>query len=279
MQSDSTGFSHEVVYAADLIEDAKKLMKNVGRTDRYSTGLLGLDHYLHGGYGIKDMWEIILLHGSYGSGKSTFAINLLADPIKTGVRVGIMALEDDPRVVVKRLAIALNDIELSQEPLASRRIRLLPPEPKDKGWSLSDLAKEIELWFTDPVYGVEIIVLDHLQFAFDFAEYDGKRGEWGRQAKFMQQVNGIMRRTNKTLILVSQQNADGNLAGSRAIRYAGSTMLKFERVVGDPNQRAVFLEKTRETAPRDYACVLEFRNQKFYDVPLGEQPSGARHEI
>src|SRR5688572_3805725 len=106
------GFSKRVVYAKDYIELALKAKETFGRTDRHSTGVRALDDYLFGGYGRRDNWEILVLHGPYGLGKSTIALNFLAAPILAGAKVGIMALEDDPATVVLRLGMALNDAKL-----------------------------------------------------------------------------------------------------------------------------------------------------------------------
>lgn len=273
---DSKGFSSQLSYAGDDAQAAKELLKNLGRTDQYSTGIVGLDRYLFGGYGSREMWDIILIHGPYGSGKSTFALSLLASPIKQGHKVGIMALEDDTRTLDKRLAIALDDLTFSTAAFTQHAVRKLPPSSLDSDWTLDDLATEIEKWFTDKTYGVDIILLDHLQMAFDYAEIDKTIGEYNSQKRFMNRLNRIMKRTsNKTLILVAQQNAEGLLAGSRAIRYAGSTMLKLDWLKnGDKNIRTLLLEKTRETPQRDYVYMLELRNQRFYASPI--QPNAAK---
>src|SRR5688572_3530420 len=131
-KSEKHNFSNRIVYAREYIDEARKAQKNWGKTNRYSTGLAGLDEYLYGGYGKHDSWEIIVVHGTYGVGKSTIALNFLADPIRKGVKVGIMALEDDPGEMVMRLALVLDDPKLTGDLITSDQIRLMPQESMEK---------------------------------------------------------------------------------------------------------------------------------------------------
>src|SRR5690606_12883671 len=87
--------SKEIVYLRDYEEDAQRLKSSYGRTELYSTGVLDLDRYLGGGYGRKDGYEIVVLFGDTGIGKSLVGLNLLRSPLERGSSIGIMALEDD----------------------------------------------------------------------------------------------------------------------------------------------------------------------------------------
>ena len=263
------GFSKEVIYAGQYLDGARKKKEDIGRTDRYSTGIPNLDEYLFGGYGRKNGWEILILHGSYKTGKSTVALQFLADPIRKGTRVGIMALEDDPEDVVLRLCIALDDFSLSGKYLIKNTVRFLPEESMERSWSLADLADEIENWFTDPMYGVDIVLLDHLQFAFDAAEGSDKR--WEAEARFIRQINAVMKKLHrqgkpKTLILVSQENRAGEIAGSMAMPRAASKLIRVSRADGAPHLRQITLEAGRSTAERAYPYLVEMMNMKVSDT-------------
>ena len=88
---------------------ADEMAEYFGITNRYSAGCLSLDQYLGGGYGRRgDGYEIVLLYGASGRGKSIFGLNMMLDPIIKGERVGLMILEDDPADVVNRLRVMTN---------------------------------------------------------------------------------------------------------------------------------------------------------------------------
>lgn len=258
------GFSKRLVYAHDYLDAALEAKKHFGVTDRHSTGLRDLDEYLFGGYGRQDNWEILVLHGPYGLGKSTIAVNFLAAPILAGTNVGIMALEDDPTTVVLRLGMALNDEKLVGNAIKSKHIRLLPEESLERNWTLDELLKEIEDWFTDPKNGVDIILLDHLQFAFDAADLQHERSEWAAQSVFMRNLNSLMKRVNKTIILVSQQNRAGDVAGSIGIPRGATKMIGIGRIKGESIKRTLRLDKTRNTPERDAVFVVELVNSRIY---------------
>jgi KaiC/GvpD/RAD55 family RecA-like ATPase len=63
-----------------------------------------LDDYLKGGYGRRDGYEIVLLYGPTGVGKSTVALNFLAAPIRDGTKIGLLVLEDDMADVSNRFS-------------------------------------------------------------------------------------------------------------------------------------------------------------------------------
>jgi KaiC/GvpD/RAD55 family RecA-like ATPase len=267
-------FSNRIVYARDYISDAKKAKTNWGTTNRYSTGLSELDEYLWGGYGKEDGWEIIVIHGAYGLGKSTVALNFLAQPIRQGISVGIMALEDDPSEVVMRLGLALEDAEMIGEAINSDRIRLMPQESMEKTWTLKELSIEIEKWFTDSKQGVDILLLDHLQFAFDSADLKDERSEWAAQAIFMRELNALMKRVRKTILLVSQENRQGEVAGSIGIPRAASKMIGIKKIPTETGKLGLWLTKTRSTPPRDYCHVIELNNSRMHSAT--DQPTIAK---
>lgn len=218
----------QVVYIGDFLEKAKLLKGSFGRTDLYSTGHSELDKYLGGGFGRQDGYEVVLLYGATGIGKSTVALNFLAEAIKQGKKVGLLILEDDMADVSNRLEGVLGPKYYARMN-ASQNVLCLPEDALTKSWKLDDLLKYIEDWFD---LGVELILLDHLQFAFESAEMIRGENEYIAQRVFMQKLNQLMKRVKKTIILVSHVNkANGakgmdKIVGSGAIAQAATKVIE-----------------------------------------------------
>lgn len=268
-------FSNQLTYAKDFIDTAKKVKENYGKTDRYQTGISELDNYLFGGYGRKENWEIVVLHGSYKVGKSTIGLNMLSGAIKNGVKVGIFALEDDLADVTYRMALAMDDPKMEGEWL--NNLRYLPKKTYGRNrWTLEEALLEIEKWFTDEVYGVDIIFLDHIQFLFDSAESNHDYGQWAAQNTFMHDLNDLMDKVKKTIIIISQQNREKQIAGSIGIPRAASKLISIDPLKHEAGKIAIQLEPSRHTPQRDYVFVAEVRNGKLH--VSGDQPDVSRRK-
>lgn len=270
----SNPFGRELIYPGDFKEEAQAAQAHWGRSDRHQTGVEGLDDYLYGGYGMVDGYDIVVLHGSYKVGKSTIGLNMLTGAIKAGAKVGIFALEDAFRDVTYRLSLAMDDPNMEGDWLRSGNVRYLPKRRKNKGrWSLQDMIDEIERWYVDD--GFDIIYLDHIQFMFDNAESNHDYGQWAAQNTFMHDLNELMDRVKKTIIVISQENREKQIAGSIGIPRAATKLIAVGRPESMPSHmRAIKLEPGRHTPERDYVFNVEVRNGKVY--PSHEQPNVAK---
>lgn len=221
--------TREIVLARDFKDEAEKLRANFGLTNRFSTGAPGLDEYLGGGFGRPDGYEIVVLFGQTKIGKSTVALNFVADAIRKGKRVGVMNLEDDGPDVFLRLSRIVGKEATEQKILQGDTVHLMAPDASMQAWKLPELIELIEDWFM--VRNLDLILLDHLTFAFDNAEF-GKEGEYQAQRAFMRQLNAMIRRVKKTIILVSHVNKSANskgvnqIVGSGGIAAAGTKLLE-----------------------------------------------------
>lgn len=222
------GFSKQQVYIGDFYEKALLLKKTWGRTDLYSTGHEKLDQYFFGGFGRKDGYEIVLFYGPTGVGKSTVALNFIAPAINRGVKVGLLVLEDDMADVSNRFSEIFANSEYMRMNQANT-VRCLPEDELTKSWNLDDLLAYIEGWYSE---GIELILLDHLQFAFENAESIKGENEYVAQRVFMQKLNQLMKKTKKTIILISHVNkahgAKGmdKIVGSGAISQAATKVVE-----------------------------------------------------
>lgn len=277
MTKKTNPFSSELLFWGDLREQALKVNKSYGRTDRYRTGLPELDNYLFGGYGRNGNYEIVVVHGNYKVGKSTIGINMLRGAIEDGVKVGMFVLEDDLETTAYRMAMAIQDPKMVSQRIHDGTVRFLPRKKNGRNrWTLDDMLAEIEKWFTEPQYGVDIIFLDHIQFMFDNAENNHDYGQWAAQNTFMHDLNDLMDRVRKTIIIISQENREGNIAGSIGIPRAASKLIGIGRIDGEPDIRSIKLEPSRHTPEREYVFRVKIRNGRMFTDD--NQPSASKHQ-
>lgn len=226
----------EVVYLRDFKSEAEKLRKDYGFTRRFSTGSQSLDEYLGGGYGRESGYEMVLIFGPTKIGKSLIALNFLKEPIANGDRVGLLTLEDAGADVYIRMTDILGSEATNKRILQGDTVHMMPPGDLLKSWKLSDLLVMIEEWFVKRK--LDVILLDHLQFAFEGAEAIKGENEYTTQRIFMQQLNQLMKKINKTIILVSHVNKDNNskgtnkIVGSGSIAQGATKLLEVNRVDG-----------------------------------------------
>lgn len=269
-------FTRQVMLSTDLRDNSLKFAEHYGRTDKHSTGLRELDEYLWGGYGRHEDWEMLVLHGAYKSGKTTVALNMLRGAIEAGTRVGIFPLEEGPERLNYRLALALDDPNL--EGNWQRQVRWLPKRKRgERRYKLAEVLDEMQEWYTDPVWGVDIILVDHMQFMYDSALPDGDVTQWVAQTQFVQDLNALLDEVKKTAILVSQENRQGEVAGSIGIPRAATKLMGVSRIDGEPSVLSIKLEPSRGTPPRAYGIRLEQRDERLYVD--GEQCAQFKREI
>lgn len=248
--------SRRIVHLRDFAGEAAKLRETWGSTKLYTTGTRGFDEYLGGGFGRKDGYEIVLLFGDTGVGKSTVGLNFLKQPIESGAKVGLLVLEDDGADVFIRLSKILGQEGTLKHIMQGENIHFMPQEDLVKSWNLDDLLKLIEEWFVERK--IDLILLDHLQFAFEGAESIKGENEYISQRIFMQKLNQLMKRIKKTIILVSHVNKQAGakgmskIVGSGSIAQAGTKVIE----VGDEQDMAdtlrINLRKSRFTQKRSY---------------------------
>jgi len=253
------GLSKQISVIGDFYEKAMEINKTWGRTDLYSTGQDVLDKYFAGGFGRKNGYEIVLLYGPTGVGKSTVALNFLAPAIRNGTKVGLLVLEDDMADVSNRLAQILTPSEY-RAMNSGDTVWCLPEGELTKSWSLDDLLKYIQDWFDA---GIELILLDHLQFAFENAEMAKQENEYIAQRVFMQKLNQLMKQNKKTIILVSHVNKKAGakgmdqIVGSSAISQAATKVISVSEEKNVDDTIRLQLQKSRFTKkPNFHYCML-----------------------
>ena len=232
------GFS-EILSLNYYTKEADSMDGSWGITDRYPTDIPGLNDYLGGGIGKDNSFEIVVLHGSSGVGKSTVAMEMLRKSVKDGVPQAWMILEDslpDVNARFRRMFPSKEegDKAISQEVElningAKTKIAnpmLLSTQMLDSGYTLDDIKERLD-------WGVQLFLLDHLQFTFDAAKglIDNEA-----QRTFLQDIAQLFKKYKATLVAVSHRNKNrfnqGNeqIYGTGAIEQVATKVISIDRI-------------------------------------------------
>ena len=219
------------------------------------TGALSLDIAL--GVGGIPKGRIIEIYGPESSGKTTFALQAIAEVQKTGGRAAFIDAEHalDP-VYAKRLGVNTNELILSQ------------PDTGEQALEICEALVRSE--------AVSIIVIDSVAALVPQAEIDGEMGDShvGLQARLMSQalrkLSGTINKTNTIAIFINQLREKvgvmfGNpetTPGGRALKFYSTIRLDIRRneqlKVGDKvmgNKTTVKVVKNKVAPPFKTAIV------------------------
>ncbi len=225
------------------------------KIDVISSGCLALDIAL--GVGGYPKGRIIEIYGPESSGKTTFALQAIAEVQKKGGRAAFIDAEHalDP-VYAKRLGVDTNSLLLSQ------------PDTGEQALEICEALVRSE--------AVSIVVIDSVAALVPQAEIDGEMGDShvGLQARLMSQalrkLSGTISKTNTIAIFINQLREKvgvlyGNpetTPGGRALKFYSSIRLDIRRneqlkmgdgVVG--NKTTVKVVKNKVAPPFKTAVV------------------------
>ena len=192
------------------------------KVDVCSSGCLSLDIAL--GVGGYPRGRIIEIYGPESSGKTTFALQAIAEHQKLGGRAAFIDAEHalDP-VYAEKLGVNIDELLLSQ------------PDTGEQALEICEALVRSE--------AISIIVIDSVAALVPQAEIDGEMGDShvGLQARLMSQalrkLSGTINKTNTTCIFINQLREKvgvmfGNpetTPGGRALKFYASVRLEIRR--------------------------------------------------
>ena len=223
--------------------------------DTVSSGSLTLDIAL--GVGGYPKGRIIEIYGPESSGKTTFALQAIAEVQKTGGRAAFIDAEHalDP-VYAKNLGVDINELLLSQ------------PDTGEQALEICEALVRSE--------AINIVVIDSVAALVPQAEIEGEMGDShvGLQARLMSQalrkLSGTINKTNTIAIFINQLREKvgvlfGNpetTTGGRALKFYSTIRLDVRRgeqikngdnVIG--NKTTVKVVKNKVAPPFKTAAV------------------------
>ena len=225
------------------------------KIDVVSSGCLSLDIAL--GVGGYPKGRIIEIYGSESSGKTTFALQAIAEVQKLGGRAAFIDAEHalDPDYA-RRLGVKTNELLLSQ------------PDTGEQALEICEALVRSE--------AISIIVIDSVAALVPQAEIDGEMGDShvGLQARLMSQalrkLSGTINKTNTIAIFINQLREKvgvmfGNpetTPGGRALKFYSSIRLDIRRneqiKIGDKivgNKTTIKVVKNKVAPPFKSATV------------------------
>ncbi len=196
--------------------------ENHSEIDVCSSGSLSLDIAL--GVGGYPKGRIIEIYGPESSGKTTFALQAIAEIQKTGGRAAFIDAEHalDP-VYAKNLGVNINELLLSQ------------PDTGEQALEICDALVKSD--------AIDIVVIDSVAALVPQAEIEGEMGDShvGLQARLMSQalrkLSGTINKTNTIAIFINQLREKvgvlfGNpetTPGGRALKFYSTIRLDVRR--------------------------------------------------
>lgn len=238
-------------------------------------------------------YEIVMIYGTTGVNKSTFATQLVVNPALKGQRIAYFSLEDDRDDLWTRLyrqAQGMVGKFESPEVLMDKITKQILIAADSDGYTLDAMAREIENLF---LMGMDIIVVDPLQFIFEASVVEKMETEFNRQRLFMRQINNLIKRAvkatgkAKTLILVSHTNKGSyddsldSIMGSGANKQVPTKIIEIAR--NKDGTRKIHLRKSRFTDFRvgPHQVTLDKDSMLIKTIPAGpsEDPAVWREQM
>lgn len=242
--------------------EADKNEAEFGRTTDYAFYDDKLNEIFCGGLAKPNATNIILVYGASGVGKSLISLNIIASAIREHKKFAHILLEDDPHESLIRLRKIIDpDSKINADRIinTSQHI-LIGPDDVGTKFSQEEALELFEQLFKE--LSVDIVILDHIQFLFE-ATATSVENEWIRQRTFVQEINRIVKKYKKTIVLIShvKKGADMGLDSTTGSNSIPQVATKAIAIYRDEHKKLYLRqEKSRYTRPYFDEIPIKFTN-------------------
>lgn len=189
----------------------------VSKSDKYSTGLPLLDKYLGGGYGIIGAGEVILIHSTSKTFKSTMSMQLMRTQLERGVKVGWIILEGGLWRSLRNLRQLYAPVQTAGGVVGYERYDSIEETLDTLIYAMTEEMQQSEFkmdqviaWMkkTRLEKGVELFLIDPIGYLSDYST-DWNIPDYKKESKFMKDLVQFCDTTGSTVICL-QHNTKGN---------------------------------------------------------------------
>lgn len=232
----SVAVDHIRNYAAEY----EKFIGHEGVTDNYKFDDPQINRILGGGVGRVGSFELCLIYGSSGAGKSVLAENLCWLAARKGEKICLMSLENDPAQTYGQLKRIFDNDKL----LNTCNMEFIGREQLKENFTIKDVGVEVRRLYNEAL--VDIVIIDHIQELLDLATKDEefKDNQNDKVRKFMQEIQDAVSENKKTLVLVAHTNKSKiggmeGIYGSSALYQKATTVIEINK---DPEDGTVAIK-------------------------------------
>lgn len=204
----------------DISSSLDQLDKNwgkVGKSDKYSTGFTILDEYLGGGFGIEGAGEVVLIHSTSKTFKSTMSMQLMRTQLEKGIKVGWIILEGGTWRALRNLKQLYAPVEERGKVVGYERFDAIRPKLKDLIFAMTDEMKQNDFTMSEVIswmkkaraqHGVELFLIDPIGYLSDYSS-EWSIPDYKKESKFMKDLVHFADSTGSTVVCL-QHNTKGN---------------------------------------------------------------------
>ena len=195
-----------------MLEEGDKTWDTQGISDKYSTGLPMLDNYFSGGYGKKNSYEMVLVASAPKCFKTTFAMQMLIEPLKKKVpMLWVLAEMSYGETVNMIRAFFYPDIKKADKYLKDAydagSLKVMDKDTIDGFTDIEQVKRGIEVASAE---GCELFYIDPLNYLTKQVAKN-QDGQNRIEFDFTKWLKRHLEKQNKTALLVMHNTKDPNL--------------------------------------------------------------------